>query len=135
MCGMHRRHFLHGLAALALAPSSQARAQGRRHAVATVRGPIDASQLGTTLVHEHVLVDFAGADEVSRSRYDADEVFKVALPHLSALKERGVGTLVECTPAFLGRDPRLLRRLSEASGLHLVTNTGYYGARNGDYLP
>jgi phosphotriesterase-related protein len=96
---------------------------------------VDASALGTTLVHEHVLVDFVGADKVSRRRYDADEAFRTALPHLLALKERGGRTLVECTPAWLGRDPALLRRLSEASGLHIVTNTGYYGAAQHKYLP
>jgi len=43
--------------------------------------------------------------------------------------------LFEATPAFLGRDPLLLRRLSEASGLHLVTNTGYYGAAKDKHVP
>ena len=32
--------------------------------------------MGVTLVHEHVLVDFVGAEKVSRSRYDADEAFR-----------------------------------------------------------
>ena len=52
-----------------------------------------------------------------------------------ALRERGCQTLFEATPAYLGRDPRLLRRLSEASGLHLVTNTGYYGAAKDKHVP
>ena len=86
-------------------------------------------------IHEHVLVDFVGAGEVGRHRYDVDEVFRTVLPHLQAVKERGARTLVECTPAWLGRDPALLRRLSEASGLHIVTNTGYYGAAQDKYLP
>jgi phosphotriesterase-related protein len=103
--------------------------------VHTVRGPIDAGLMGTTLVHEHVLVDFAGAEKVSRSRYDADEAFSTILPHLRELRERGCDTLFECTPAYLGRDPLLLRRLSEASGLHLVTNTGYYGAAHDSAVP
>jgi phosphotriesterase-related protein len=133
MRALARREFLAGLSALAVAHGL--RAQGTRRSVATVRGPVDANELGVTLVHEHVLVDFIGAEQVSRSRYDAEEAFKVVLPHLAALKERGVGTLVECTPAFLGRDPLLLRRLSEASGLHIVTNTGYYGARKSQFLP
>ena len=29
----------------------------------------------------------------------------------------------------------MLKRLSEASGLHVLTNTGYYGARAGQFLP
>jgi phosphotriesterase-related protein len=91
--------------------------------------------MGAALVHEHVLVDFAGAEKVSRSRYDPDEAFRVVLPHLQELRERGCRTLFECTPAYLGRDPLLLRRLSEASGLHIVTNTGYYGAANDSAVP
>ena len=128
-----RRLFLAGLPALAIAgPLLAARGRGR---VITVRGPVEAADLGTTLVHEHVLVDFVGADTVAPTRYDAEDAFRAALPHLQALKARGARTLVECTPAWLGRDPRLLARLSEASGLHLVTNTGYYGAAQDKYLP
>ena len=101
----------------------------------TVRGPIPPEEMGPTLPHEHVLVDFVGAREASRDRYDADEVYRVALPHLRRIREQGIRTLVECTPAYLGRDPALLRRLSEASGLHILTPTGYYGAGRGKYLP
>ena len=101
----------------------------------TVRGAVDPTELGTTLVHEHVLVDFVGADKVSPGRYDTEEAFRSVLPHLSELRQRGVRTLVECTPAYLGRDPRLLWRLSEASGLRIVTNTGYYGAMGDRFVP
>jgi phosphotriesterase-related protein len=88
-----------------------------------------------TLVHEHVLVDFIGADKVSQARYNTEEVFATALPHLKKLRAAGCRTLVECTPAFLGRDAALLKRLSQASGLHLITTTGYYGAANDKYVP
>jgi phosphotriesterase-related protein len=103
--------------------------------VDTVRGPVAAGALGVTLPHEHVLVDFVGADRVSPARYDADSAFRKVLPHLEEIHKRGVRTLVECTPAYLGRDVRLLRRLSDASGLHILTNTGYYGAANDRFLP
>ena len=86
-------------------------------------------------MHEHVLVDFIGAAEVSPARYDADDVFTRALPFLRQAKALGCATLVECTPAYLGRDPRLLRRLAEASGLHILSNTGYYGANKDKHLP
>jgi phosphotriesterase-related protein len=94
--------------------------------VQTVTGPVSADDLGPTLVHEHILVDFVGADQVSPDRYDADEVFSRMLPYLRDPKAAGIKTLVECTPDYLGRDPVLLRRLSEASGLRIVTNTGWY---------
>jgi phosphotriesterase-related protein len=136
---MRRRAFLAtsaGAAAHAVAAPSRAFAapppSGTIH---TVRGPIDVGEMGVTLVHEHVLVDFAGAERVSRSRYDAGEAFRVILPHLQELRERGCRTLLECTPAYLGRDPLLLRRLSEASRLHIVTNTGYYGAASDSAVP
>lgn len=101
----------------------------------TVTGLVDADRLGFSLIHEHVLVDFIGADKVSPSRYDADEVFRIALPKLIAVKERGCKTIMECTPAYIGRDVKLLKRLSDASGLTFLTNTGYYGAAGEKYLP
>jgi phosphotriesterase-related protein len=103
--------------------------------IQTVTGPIDAAALGVTLMHEHLLVDFIGAAGVSRTRYNADDVFNVALPHLRKVRELGCETLVDCTPAYLGRDPELLRRLSVASGLRILTNTGLYGAANDKHLP
>jgi phosphotriesterase-related protein len=87
---------------------------------------VDPDDLGPALTHEHVLVDFIGADKVSPARYDADEVFAVMLPYLLAAKAAGIGTIFECTPNYLGRDPSLLKRLSVASGVNLVTNTGLY---------
>ncbi len=42
---------------------------------------------------------------------------------------------MECTPAFIGRDVSLLKRLASASGLHIITNTGFYGAANDKYVP
>jgi len=113
-------------------PQIQPNARGR---IDTVSGPIDPQALGLTLMHEHVLVDFIGAGQVSASRYDPEAVFARVLPFLRRARSRGAVTLVECTPAYLGRDPRLLRRLAEASGLHILSNTGYYGANQGKHLP
>jgi phosphotriesterase-related protein len=86
-------------------------------------------------MHEHVLVDFIGAEAVSPARYDAESAFTTVLPHLRQVRALGCDTLVECTPAYLGRDPRLLKRLSEASGVAILTNTGYYGAAKDKHLP
>jgi predicted metal-dependent phosphotriesterase family hydrolase len=135
---MERRRFLAlGAAAAvqAVATPWKAHSAPGSGIVHTVRGPIDASEMGTTLIHEHVLVDFIGAEKVSRSRYDGEAAFRTILPHLVEVRKRGAKTFFECTPAYLGRDPLLLRRLSEASGLHIVTNTGYYGAANDIAVP
>src|SRR5918994_8017486 len=132
-----RSMLLLSLAGSACAPLGVTTAgdRGRTRPIQTVRGVIPAGRLGITLMHEHVLVDFIGADEVSASRYDADQAFAAVLPHLQQARALGCETLVECTPAYLGRDPALLRRLSEASDIHILTNTGYYGAATDRYLP
>jgi len=94
--------------------------------VITVLGPVEPGELGVTLTHEHVLVDFIGAEKVSPDRFDRDEVHGVMLPYLRDLKDAGVDALVECTPNYLARDPALLRRLSGDSGVTILSNTGLY---------
>jgi len=136
---MHRREFLKrlgGCAAgglgLSLAPGVAFPAQ---RTVWTVTGRLPVAAMGITLPHEHVLVDFIGADKIRPGRYDPDEVFAVVRPFLAELKRAGCRTLCECTPNYLGRDPRLLRRLSQATGLYILTNTGLYGAAKDRFVP
>src|SRR5690348_4038146 len=100
--------------------------------IETVRGPIPASELGPTLPHEHVLCDFIGAAETGPHRWDRAAVTRVMLPLLRDAATAGFRGFVDCSPAWIGRDPELLRSLSEASGLHILTNTGYYKE---PYLP
>jgi phosphotriesterase-related protein len=101
----------------------------------TVDGPVPPEQIGLTLEHEHILVDFIGADSTGYSRWNKEDVINKALPFILSAKEIGVQTLIECTPAYLGRDPFLLKELSRRTGLNFITNTGYYGARNNLYVP
>lgn len=105
--------------------------------VMTVRGSIRSSQMGLTLSHEHVLANFQPLADREKQpwTYDQDEVVKVVLPHLQQIKKLGCRTFVDCTAVALGRDPRLLRRLSEESGLHILTVTGNYAAVDGHFLP
>jgi phosphotriesterase-related protein len=51
------------------------------------------------------------------------------------VKALGCRALFDCTAAYFGRDVRLLRKVSEQTGLHIITNTGYYGAANDRYVP
>src|SRR5437868_12536212 len=101
--------------------ASSPAAHPRHREVMTVLGPISPRDMGATLPHEHVMLDFIGADKVSRDRYNRDTVFQAVLPHLEALSDFGCRTLVECTPAYIGRDPLLLKRLAVATGLQLLT--------------
>ncbi len=103
--------------------------------VVTVNGKIPAGAMGKTLHHEHLLVDFRGADSTGYLQWNKDSVAKKVLPYLIEIKKLGYKTLVECTPAYLGRDPELLKMLSDKSGLQLITNTGYYSSMGSKYLP
>lgn len=135
---MRRRQFLRvsGTALIGCLAGRRARSQPSPDAVVmTVLGPIAPASLGSALCHEHVLVDFIGADKVNPARYDANHAYEAALPHLRRAFDLGCRGFVECTPAYLGRDVRLLERLARASGLHLLTNTGYYGAADDKYVP
>jgi len=101
----------------------------------TVNGPVPALKAGFILSHEHILVDFIGADKVSADRYQTKEVMQKALPYLKKLSADGGNMLIEATPSWLGRDVQLLQKLSKESGLHIMTNTGYYGASGEKFVP
>ncbi len=103
--------------------------------VITVSGEIPFSAMGKTLHHEHLLVDFIGADSIGYHRWNKAKVVEKVLPYLLEIKKSGYKTLVDCTPAYLGRDPELLKILSEKSGIKIITNTGYYSAVGGKYIP
>lgn len=103
--------------------------------IITVTGEIPAGEIGKTLHHEHLMVDFIGADSTGYHRWNRDSVTEKVLPYLLEIKKLGYKTLVECTPAYLGRDPELLKTLSEKSGIQIITNTGYYSAVGGKFLP
>lgn len=101
----------------------------------TVNGPISPDEIGMTLTHEHILVDFIGAKYISYKRWNKEKVVEKMTPFLLETKELGASTFIECTPAYLGRDPKLLKMISKSSGMNIITNTGYYGAGDNKFLP
>ena len=103
--------------------------------ILTVTGTRTTAQMGLTLIHEHLLVDFIGADQYNPSRWNRAQVVRKVLPYLREAKALGCQTLLDCTPAYLGRDPLLLKMLSQGSGVQILTNTGYYGAVQNKFLP
>jgi phosphotriesterase-related protein len=81
------------------------------------------------------MVDFVGAQKTSRDRWNPEEVIARMQPYLLAAKQSGVRGFIDCTPAYVGRDPHILKTLALNTGLHILTNTGYYGDAEGRYLP
>ena len=105
------------------------------HPIMTVNGAVFSSDLGVTLTHEHVMVDWIGADSTGYHRWEREEVIERALPYFLEASGRGIDTFIDCTPAYLGRDPFVLAELSRRSGVMILTNTGFYGAVDNRFVP
>ena len=111
-------------------------------AVDTVTGPIEARELGPTLVHEHLLVrdesvaaqwpDAETWGGVPERRIAPGGQYGAALEAARAAVELGINSICDPTAMFLGRDVAFMRRVSEETGLHVVACTGIYSY---DYLP
>jgi len=103
--------------------------------IMTVRGPIQLEETGNILTHEHLLVDFIGAKETGYHRWEREDVARVVAPHIDEVKKFGCNTIFECTPEYIGRDPLMLKLVSERMDIHLITNTGLYGAVDNKFIP
>lgn len=94
--------------------------------VQTVTGPVSAESLGTTLPHEHVIIDHM-LDNWMPGNLLSDPV--LAELELRAAREAGVSTVVDQTGRGVHRDPLVLRDLSESAGVNIVTGTGWFKER------
>jgi phosphotriesterase-related protein len=96
--------------------------------VMTVTGPVPLDKLGMTLMHEHFTFAYPGwfADD-SLTPYNREETEKACLKVLEDVKKLGVQTIVDATAADVGgRDPILLKSLSEKSGVNIMAATGLF---------
>ncbi|MEO3787538.1 hypothetical protein ABGB12_29785 [Actinocorallia sp. B10E7] len=101
----------------------------------SVLGPVEESELGRVLVHEHVRVAFAGWDLDPRGTIGRDEEIATAVGRMRELQEFGVRTFVDPCPIELGRDVTLLKEVSERTGMHIVAATGFYHEEDGMGIP
>jgi phosphotriesterase-related protein len=96
--------------------------------VPTTAGDVDVDELGVVLMHEHVFIrtesfqwgwpGFGGWNEEAE--------VATARERLSALKGVGVDTILDMTVPGIGRDPALVCRTVEGTGLKVMFATGYY---------
>ncbi len=100
--------------------------------VQTVRGEVDAGDLGLTLAHEHVRFRDEAVAENWPGRYDEQAELSAALEAVNAAKAHGVLTIVDPTAMFGGRDVRFMKRVADEANLNIVACTGIYTY---DYLP
>jgi len=95
--------------------------------VNTVTGSVSADKLGTTLMHEHLLIAWAGWElDCNAPRFDRKTALKTAVERLKELKDLGLGTFVDPCPNDIGRDIVFMADVAAASGVNVVAATGLY---------
>jgi phosphotriesterase-related protein len=109
--------------------------------VNTVAGPIDTSELGFTLMHEHIVVRSPGVAENFPSVWNRQEEIDRAVERLREVMSRGVKTLVDVTTADMGRDIAFVEEAARRSGMQVIVATGlyydvprYFHARSADVM-
>jgi phosphotriesterase-related protein len=111
--------------------------------IETVTGPVEPGELGTTLVHEHLLARDEAvhmqwphlattAVEAKPVAVEPERVLEVAVRCARDVLDRGVRTICEPTAMLLGRDVGFMLRVAEETGLRVVPCTGIYTY---DHLP
>jgi phosphotriesterase-related protein len=95
--------------------------------IESVRGPIDTSKLGVTLMHEHI---FVLSTEINQNYPESwgDEERRVqdAVEQLRKLKSRGVDTIVDATVLGLGRCIPRIQRIAAQVDLNILVAAGLY---------
>jgi phosphotriesterase-related protein len=123
--------------------------------ILTVAGPMDPEDLGQTIMHEHIFIDFqnpvaratisratdiglhlapVGLDILSDVRFrripNRDNLYLTdlgeAIDEVMEFKRRGGQAIVDVTSIGLGRDPHALQQVSQATGLSIVMGAGWY---------
>jgi len=95
--------------------------------VNTVLGPISPQDMGVTLVHEHICYGFPGWEgDQSIAPFDHDAIVANGVETLKQLKTLGLNTYIDATALDGGRQPEILREISEKSEVHIICSTGYY---------
>lgn len=93
----------------------------------TVTGPCQASDLGITLMHEHLLIGWPGWEsDTAAPAWDRGEAKRLCVDRMQELKALGVTALVDPCPIDLGRDVEFAAEVSQASGVRVICATGLY---------
>ncbi|RWR12624.1 phosphotriesterase [Siminovitchia fortis] len=94
--------------------------------VNTVTGKVNIEDLGCTLVHEHLLLRSEMVTFQFPHLYDEEALYQKAVDGVKAVKAQGVKTICDPTVAGMGRDVRFLERVSQETGMQIITATGIY---------
>ena len=90
----------------------------------TVLGDVEASTLGITNAHEHVLIR-SGVILIKEPDFRLDSPDK-SIEELRDFRAFGGDTVVDTAPIAIGRDPDSLRLISRDSGVQIIAATGFH---------
>jgi len=95
--------------------------------VNTVTGTISSDELGTTLMHEHILFGYPGWEgDQTIAPFDQKTAVSQGVEVLNQLKGLGLVTYVDATTNDCGRCPEVYKEISEKTGVNIICSTGYY---------
>lgn len=96
--------------------------------VQTVNGPVEASELGATLMHEHLFVLTPDVQQNYPAEWGEESArIDDAVAKLAALAAAGISTIVDPTVVGLGRYlPRVVEVAERVPELNIVVATGCY---------
>ena len=95
--------------------------------VNTVTGPVAASELGRTLMHEHFLFGFCGFQgDATLGGFKEEEYTRDCLKAVDDARAYGINTIVDATTNECGRNVRFLKKISDMTGMNIICSTGYY---------
>jgi phosphotriesterase-related protein len=95
--------------------------------IQTVTGEISSDELGATLMHEHLLMGFAGWEsDTGAPAQDEEEMIRRCVDRIEELKAGGFSSLLDPCPTDLGRDPEFYAKVAERTGFNILFATGIY---------
>lgn len=128
----------------------------------SVCGELSREKLGIVTTHEHVLLDLTaffqslpvdGVDDPATEKVTMDKLGilsrdcyalkdnllldseELAIKELGYFKRAGGNTVVDASLDGIGRNPKALKRISEATGLNIIMGCGFYvGETHPEYL-
>ncbi len=99
--------------------------------VNTVLGPMDSTDLGFTLMHEHIV--HQGPLIQNYPELFGPRILERIIDGVSKAKEGGVDTIIDATPFDTGRDVNIMAEVSRRTGVNIIACSGWW-MKLPDYL-
>src|SRR5436190_1463822 len=94
--------------------------------VETALGAVATTELGPTLMHEHIVTRSPGVQENWPHLWDRAAILALAERKLADLHSRGIRAIVDLTTVDLGRDIGLIVDVARRSRVHVIVATGVW---------